>query len=390
MRIVLTLLLAAALTASYSQDCDKSPAPCPHDAEIESNKDIAQRTQDNDNFKEDIQLEDRLRAAATTDLQRIAQTHGWQVYELTEQGISNPYIFISGYDWNTCPLNRRPPHRFRISFIIITNADSLAAWKSWTMTDLQQKSDQLIQTYQADATQTAPDYQKYQDSMQYYMQQYGDFLQSTQAVYMKDLQDKNQKAVDEHDRKAKALLANTDRIQHKMEAFRQGSTSTKASHDFDNYADNQTCLYAEGSIAMVFFDFNPYQADRGLDGDAETLTETPLTIPHASFASITANHVKPNRNNYRPNYNAFAFENPSSGALVLFASYLPRDKEYATYRCTYAKNYHDSKSTIGDIKQIPEDKVQNIALHVQGRKDKVKAILQSFDWNALDALLYKP
>ena len=100
--------------------------------------------------------------------------------------------------------------------------------------------------------------------------------------------------------------------------------------------------------------------------------------------------MKPNRNNYRPNYNAFAFENPSCGAMVLFGSYQPRDKEYATYRCTFARNYHDSKSTIGDVKQVPEDKVQNISFHIQGRKHKVKTILQSFDWNAMDALMYKP
>src|SRR6185312_6215080 len=144
-----------------------------------------------------------------------------------------------------------------------------------------------------------------------YMQQYGDFLQSTQAAYMKDLQDKNQKALDAHDRKAKEILANTDRIKKEMEEVQRGSRSTKASDSFAHYADNETCLFAEGSIALVSFDFNPYQADRGVNGDEETLAEAPITIPHASYACLIANHVAPNRNNYRPNYNGFAFENPS-------------------------------------------------------------------------------
>jgi hypothetical protein len=222
------------------------------------------------------------------------------------------------------------------------------------------------------------------------MQQYGDFLQSTQAAYMKDLQDKNQKALDAHDRKAKAILANTDRIQKEVEAIQQGSRSTKASATFTTYTDNEFCRFAEGSIALVSFDFNPYLIGRGVDGDAETLTESPLTIPHASYATLIANHKAPSRNNYRPNYNGFAFENPACGALVLFGSYQPRNKEYATYRCTFARNYNDSKTTIGDVKPIPEDKIQNISLWVQGRNDKVKAILQAFNWDALNQFLYKP
>lgn len=390
MKILLTLALAVAVTAGYGQDCPRSPAPCPLDGDIESNRDVAERTKDNALFSQDIQLEDRLRDAVTTELRRIAEAHGWELYELTEQGIGNPYVFISGYDWNTCPFNKRPPHRFRISFIVITNPDSLGLWKNWTLTDLQQKTDQLMQEYKTDQGESGVVLQKYQDSMQYYMQQYGDFLQSTQATYMKDVQDKNQKAVEAHDRKAKAILANTDRIQKEVDAVQQGSRSTRASNNFTNYADNETCVFAEGSIALVSFDFNPYQTDRGVNGDAETLSETPITIPHASYACLTANHVAPNRNNYRPNYNGYAFENPSCGAMVLFGSYLPRNKEYATYRCTFAKNYNDSKGTIGDIKPVAEDKVQNISVHVQGRKDKVKTILQSFNWDGLNQLVYKP
>lgn len=390
MKLLLTLTLAAAFTAAYSQDCPQSPAPCPDEGDIGANKEIARRTTEEALFPQDIQLEDRLRAAATAELQRIAAAHGWEVYELCEQGIGNPYIFISGYDWKNTPFNKRPPHRFRISFIFITSRDSLAAWKNWLLNDLQHRSDQLIQTYQSDQNQSGSLLQKYQDSMQYYMKQYGDFLQSTQAAYMKNLQDKNEKAIEEHDRKAKAILANTDRIQKEVQAIQANSQSTRASNSFTGYADNETTKYAESSLALVCFDFNPYQTDRGLNGDETTLTESPMTIPHASFASLTANHVKPNRNNYRPNYNDFAFENPSCGALVLFGSYQPRDKQYNSYRCTYAKNYHDSKSTIGDVKQVPEDQIQNISLHVQGRKDKVKTILQSLDWDALGALLYKP
>lgn len=394
MKILLTLTLALALAAAVmvanGQDCPRSPAPCPLDGEIENNKDAAERTKDNALFTQDIQLEDRLRDAVTTELKRIAGAKGWEVYELTEQGIGNPYIFISGYDWNTCPFNRRPPHRFRISFIVITNPDSLGLWKNWLLTDLQQRSDQLLQEYKTDQGESGVVLQKYQDSMQYYMQQYGDFLQSTQTAYMKDLQDKNQKALDAHDRKAKDILANTDRIKKEMEDVQNGSRSTRASNSFANYADNQTCIFAEGSIALVSFDFNPYQADRGVNDDAETLTESLLTIPHASVALMIGNHVAANRNNYRPNYNSFAFENPSCGAMVLFGSYMPRDKEYATYRCAFAKNYRDSKSTIGDIKPVTEDKIQNISVHVQGRRDKVKTILQAFNWDGLNQLIYKP
>jgi hypothetical protein len=187
MKLLLTLALAVAVTAGYGQDCSRSPAPCPLDGDIESNKDVAERTKDNALFSQDIQLEDRLRDVVMAELRRIADAHGWDLYELTEQGIGNPYVFISGNDWNTCPFNRRPPHRFRISFIVITNPDSLGLWKNWTQTVLQQKTDQLMQEYKTDQGESGVVLQKYQDSMQYYMQQYGDFLQSTQAAYMKDL-----------------------------------------------------------------------------------------------------------------------------------------------------------------------------------------------------------
>jgi len=392
--VAIAMLVGATMLVGTvrGQDCPRLPAPCPFDGDIEANKDVAMRTQDNALFPEDIRLEDRLREAVTAELGRVGGKMGWDLYELSEQGIGNPYIFISGYDWNTCPFDRRPPHRFRISFVLITNRDSFELWKNWTATELQQKTDELIQQYQRDNGEggSGGALRQYQDSLQFYMKAYGDFLQGTQAAYLKDLQDNNQKAVEAHDRKAKAILANSDRIQKEMEAVQNGSRSTKASNTFTNYADNETCRFAESSIALVTFDFNPYQTDRGMDGDAETLSESPLTIPPASFATLIANHVPPKRNNYRPNYNGFAFENPSCGAMVLFGSFQPRDKEYSTYRCTYAKNYHDSKSTIGDVKAVPEDKIQNISIHIQGRKDKVKSILGLLNWTTIDQLLYKP
>ncbi len=379
------LSLELASQAQSRRECQQLPAPCPDEGSISQTQDVAARTRNNDVFLQELKMEDQVRSLLSEEVERVAKTKGWTVYELNEEGLGGrPYVDIRFEDWEATPFNKRPPHYYQISFIFIINQDSLQAWKDWAMAGVekqQQAIEQYGQSQKSNAVLT-----KYQDSMAYFTGQLSNLLQNEFPAYQKDLQSKNQKGIETYEHKQKKLQDGMDRVQKKVEAIQSG-----ADQGFDDLNNNEinpgTVAFAESSMALIHFYINPYEADFALDNGARP--QRTLKIPGAFYAGMTTNGVPADRHNYEIQFRGFYFNNPSSVATILFGDYLP-GQAAGEYRSAFAKNFTTGKSTISGVKNVTCDRVQTALAHVEGKAATVDAILKTIDWSKLSSLLYTP
>lgn len=385
--ILLWLAFYVATESNAQQNCWQRPAPCPDETLIENVRDVERRTKDNDAFPQQLQMEENVRNVVTDEIQRIAKANGWEVYELREDGMDRPpFIYISYGEWEATPFEKRPPSRYQVTFIFITSKDSLQAWKDYLVDDIKPQSDQLIQQYSQSQNDNAL-IKTYQDSVLYYSQQLSDLMQKDYPAYMKALQDKDEKGINAYEYKQKAIQKKVDYFTKKLQEIQNGSN--KNFEDAQAEWAKQIVAFAEGSMALVHFDINPYFADFALDNVEENnLSQHNISIPDAFYASITNNRAKPERHNYDAGNYDFTFQNPSCVASVLFGNFLPKTKENR-FPAAFAKNFHDKQSVIGSVKIISCEKIQNLQVHVEGGSHYVNEIIRAMDWKKLSGLIYK-
>lgn len=382
--IILSCIIYNQITQAQ-EDCKWQPAPCPNSSSIDETMDAASRTKNQDVFPQEIQMEKRLRALLSNEVQRAAKVNKWSVYELNEEGESGPpYIFISNDEWEATPFNKRPPHHYQIGFIFVTNKDSLQAWRNWLLNDVNQQGSQIAQQY--NQTQTNPILQQYQDSIKYYTKIYTDFIQNNNAAYVKDIQDNNKKGIDEFQNKQKLYLDKVNSFQKKIQEIQQ--QGNKGFVNFKSEVNDKTVDFAEHSIALVHFYINPDKAGFALENGEQIniLPQYTIKIPHAFYAGITTNNAKADAHNYELNYRGFVFNNPSYIGTILFGKYLSKD-HYNYYPAAFSKDFENKQGVIGKVKTFSCDKIQNLLVHVEGNNVNVNKIIKNINWDKLSTLI---
>lgn len=385
-KILATVILVSITCRLTAQDCPQEPAPCPDATAIGVAMDAVTRTKNNDVFLQEMNMENKVRNLVTDEVRRIAKVNNWSVYELNEWGPTSPSHFFISFDaWEATPFNKRPPHNYEISFVFILNKDSLHAWKNWLVNDVTKQSSQVVQQY--DQSQTNPLLQQYMDSMNYYMELCLKYISDNNTSYSKDIQNKNQKGIDAYNRKKNELANKSKIFQKKLEEAQKQNYTGFAT--FSNNIGQKSVAFAESSIALIHFYINRYKSDFVLTNGQQIsiLPQHAITIPHAFYAGITTNNVKPDRQNYQLTTVGFDFTNPACIATVLFGNYLPKDS-YNNYPASFSKNFKNKQGVIGEIKQISCDKIQNIVVHVEGASRPVNTIINTLDWKNLYDLLY--
>ena len=103
---------------------------------------------------------------------------------------------------------------------------------------------------------------------------------------------------------------------------------------------------------------------------------------------MLVNKNAPDRHAYDFNYKGYFFNSPASIATILFGSYQAKDT-YNNYRPVFEKGFNTKAQTIGSEKKIKCDVLQNLAVHIEGRADKVNTVVKSLNWNSVSLMIGK-
>jgi len=385
------IVLSPLLAAAQMVDCSWFPAPCPHEAEIGNAQDYVQRQGDNKITPQELAMEGALRNQFTDMLQKLARQNHWQLYELNESYFDRPNSLIGYAQWETVPYEKRPPHGYDISFILVVNKDSLRAWRDWYTNDLTNQSNQAVADMNTDRDNEAKNkmLQVYMDSAQYYAQLSGKYMQDHQQQYMKDIQANNKKGIKEHDDKVAWYQKRSDAFIKKYQDAQNGNyaASTSSFDALKNAKVGGTEKFINASIILVHFAVNSAQKGFGLTDDDQKciLPQKPLNVPGAFYAGMLHNPKPPGDHAYDVGEADYLFDQPSNVATVLLGGWLKRYDGYNYAHAAYTAN--PANTNLTGVKSTKCDVVQNMAIHIEGRPDHIKKVLNEIGINALQKLI---
>jgi len=372
-------------------DCPQWPAPCPHNDAITQATDIVGREDGNKVTPQEIAMESYLRNTLTDILQKLTRAKHWELYEMMESDYDRPNGTISFGQWCATPYEKRPPHLYSISFIIVVNKDSLAAWQDWYKNVLPQQANQLVADLKADGQNSQNDaaLQSLTDSVQYYAQLSGKYTQDHYAEFMNDVQNNNQKGVKRYNDKMAEYQKKSDALMKKLQDRASGnmSASTNSSDRFTNEKVTKECHFTNASIVLVNFSINPELVSFGVTGDDDRFInpQVKLNIPGAYYAGLLHNPNKPDGQSYYIGEQDYTYNHPEDIATILFGKWQMKRDNYNNAIPAYKAS--KAASDIVNVKAVKCDAVQNMALQIEGRPDHIKEIISLVDTQALQNIV---
>ncbi|HWD86950.1 MAG TPA: hypothetical protein VG367_02415 [Mucilaginibacter sp.] len=390
----LTILFAAIISLPFwvrgqVTDCPQWPAPCPHSEEINEAMDFASRTGDNKVTAQEMAMEANLRNVLTDILQKFTRLNHWELYEIMESNFDRPNSFISFAKWLATPYEKRPPHQYSISFVIVVNKDSLAAWQDWYRNVLPQQANQVVAAITTDSQNAQGNAvnQAYADSIQYYAQLSAKYMQDHAPEYVSDVQKNNQKGIKRYNDKVAWYQKKADEFSKKIQAPSTGSSSSASFNSFDAEKINKTGMYTNASIVLINFSANARLAGFGLnDGDQRSITpQRKLDVSDVFYAGLLHNPNKPDGQSYYMGEHDYLFDHPSDIATVLLGKWQLKRDSYNNVSAAYISD--KTANDLVTIKPMKCDMVQNLDITIEGRPDHIKNILSQMDMEALRKLI---
>lgn len=353
--------------------------------------DIVGREDGNTVTPQEIGIEINLRNALTDILQQFTRPKHWELYEIMESDYDRPNGTISFAQWQATPYEKRPPHIYSISFIIVVNKDSLAAWQDWYNNVLPQQANQVVADIKTDGQNSQNDQvlQSLTDSVQYYAQLSAKYMQDHAAEYAADIQNNNQKGIKRYNDKVTEYQKQSDAVMQKIQTRATGnmSASTNASDRFAHEKVIKTDQSINSSIILVNFTMNAERAGFGLYGDDNRSMnpQEKLNVPGAFYAGLLHNPNKPDGQSYYIGEHDYLFDHPENIATILFGKWQPKRDSYNNVPARYKAT--KSGSDLTTVKTIKCDAVQNVILQIEGRPDHIKNIVHLLDTEALQKLI---
>jgi hypothetical protein len=392
--IIIFFLLLITRLAAQNFPCAYWPAPCPNESALNSSNDWGNRMKDNVALKQELVFDQKMKQQLTNILTKAINQQGWKIYQLTENTHDGPpFIFISYDAWENTPYEKRPPRSYDITYILVINKDSLNKWREWRI-DFQSKAETTINNYVDNAKKVNenPLLKVYFDSANYFTQLRTKYLEDHNEQYQKDLKAGNKNGINEYERNQKTFLDKSDYYIKKYQDLQNEiyADSNKSIDQLQQDEANSTATFAGSAIVLLHFAINPYLVTMGLEdaNQRSLIPQYPLKVSGASFAGLLVNKAVTDKQSYDLNYRGEIFNSPASVATIMFGNYQPKDS-YNNYRPVFEKTYNSKSEVIGTEKKIKCDTVQNIAVHIEGRPDKVRSVLTTINWNELNELLEK-
>ena len=392
--VIVFFLTIPFIAKSQDLPCTYWPAPCPNTDAISTADDWTPRMKDNIALIQELKFEKKMRLQLYSILAEAAKRNHWELYELTEEAYDGPPSpSISYGEWESTPYEKRPPASDDITFIIIVNKDSLSAWKNWEI-EFQSQMDNSAQQYNSAAEDADKDplIKAYSDSENHYIDLETKYSDDHEKQYLKDIQDNNTAAIKEHKKKVKWL---SDKVNYFVKKIQEQSkvyagAGQSLTSDLDENT-KKTKLFSEASIVLLHFMINPDEVKTGLEdaGQHSLIPQHLLKINGASYAGLLTNpDHSVEEKAYNLNYQGYIFKNPASVATIMFGPFQPRDS-YNNYQPMFSRKYTSRQTIIGVVQNIKCDVLQNLAMHVEGRKDKVLDVIKSINWDQINAMIGK-
>ncbi|MBS1496420.1 MAG: hypothetical protein JSU03_00770 [Bacteroidetes bacterium] len=378
---------------SIAQDlpCNYFPAPCPNETDLSQANNWADRMKDNVAIEQELKFEKKMSQDANRILQSMANQNKWQFYEISESAYDGaPFIFISYDDWEKTPYEKRPPRSYNITYMIVVNNDSLIAWRNW-FADFKNKMQNGVDEYsnQMKSVDQNPSLETYSDSANYYAQQMTNYIEGHQQQYMQDLKMNNKTGIQNYESGLKKIQEKQNLYIKKSKDLQEKLITDPAQSikNLQSEQANQIATFAGSSIVLVHFLINPYIVKSGLeDGDQHSLIpQYSLKVPGASYAGLLINKKLPGLNSYKLNSEE-VFNSPASIATIMFGNFQAKDG-YNNYRPSFEKSFINKAAVIGSTRQLKCDVLQNLALQIEGRPDKVSAVIHTINWNDINAMI---
>lgn len=394
MKTIRSLLIIAlitggpALAVAQVVDCPWFPAPCPHSQQINDAMDASSRMAENKVTQQEMVMENNLRNMFTDLLQKITRPRHWQMYEIMESDYDRPTSFVDYYTWEHTPYEKRPPHAYSITFIIVVNKDSLQAWKDWLQNDFTQHSNQVVADIQTDAqnAQSPAPSQALLDSVQYYTQLSAKYMQDHITQYTQDLQSKNEKGIKQYEAQVARYQKKSDyymkQLQNPTGPATTQSSAAGSMKRLEAEKITKTEEFTNGSVMLINFNVNARQLSFGITSDYHSITpQKMLQVPGAFYAGLLHNPEKPDGQSYLIGENDYLYDHPSNIATVLFGKWDNKRNNYNYLVSAYMQS--PANTNLTSVKPIKCDVVQSLAMQMEGSPAYIKTILNSIDVSAL-------
>ncbi|OQY95826.1 MAG: hypothetical protein B6D37_05040 [Sphingobacteriales bacterium UTBCD1] len=393
LKLIPFLLFLTVKCIAQDLPCTYFPAPCPNETDLSRANDWTDRMKDNIALEQELKFEKKMSQETNRILQSMAKLNNWQLYEVSESAYDGPpFIFISYDDWEKTPYEKRPPRSYNITYLIVVNNDSLIAWRNW-FADFKIKMQNGADDYinQMKSVDQNPLLKTYSDSANYYAQQMANYIQNHQQQYMQDLQADNKKGIQNYESGLKKIQNKQDLYIKKSNDLQEKLSADpgQSIKNLQTEQANQIAAFAGSSLVLVRFLINPYIVKSGLeDGDQHSLLpQYSFKVPGASYAGLLINKTLPDLNSYKLNSDE-VFNNPASIATIMFGSFQPKDG-YNNYRPSFEKSFNNKIAVIGSARQLKCDVLQNLAVQLEGRPDKINAVISKINWSEINSMIGK-
>lgn len=387
---LIILLLLSVTSIIQAQQCDVYPADCPHEESINSakDKDIAIT---NNLLPQETATQNKIRIFFTGHFTQITTQQRWKLYEFNEA-----YAAATCARQSVTSYSTKPPCSYNISFLIIMNEDTLAAWKKWAddfrEKTLQQSNDN-VQSLQNNASANEAVTKKYMDSADYYGNKKTAYMQQHSQQYATDIQNSNQKGI----RDFEGVMARYDKIITGFTDKAYGNTNKNLGQMEQQTGKNQleekikTQHYRDASTILVHITINTAVENTGI-ADPETqkyiLLQKKWTMPGVSFGGLLHNTLPLGTERLRSDGDYdMDYVHPTDIGSLFFGSWLPLETQYNTYRAGFTAVKANTDCT--SSKKFTCDKIQVLVIHLEGKEDNIARFVQLLDTQKIAALISK-
>lgn len=386
----LFVLLLNITAGVYAQPCDVYPADCPHEESIKAAKD-RDIAASNRLLPQEMDMMDRTRKFFTDYFGGLAALQHWQLYEFNED-----YAVAACAKQSDVPYLLKSPCTYNISFLVIVNKDTMAAWKKWA-DDFKEKlirqGDAATQSFQNNDPANDPTTKKYIDSAEYYGNLKNKYIEQHAQQYANDIQKNNQNGIKEFENSS----ARYDKIITAFTSKAYGNTSNnlqllEQQTDKNQLEERtQTRRFRDAATLLIHISINAPLENSGISDPATQkylLPQKKWLLPGTTSGGLLHNTLPMAKERLRSDGDYdMDYVYPTDMGILFFGSWLPVESRYNMFQAGYTANRVNTDCV--SVKKNNCDKIQVMTIHLEGNANNITHFINLLDTQKLNGLLVK-